>query len=101
MSTQTPGPWKITEIPATHPDAGNYWIEASQPQNTFDSCTALATVYDAPNATFIVRACNSHEAMVTKLREAMEKLDRQTMNESYGPEWWNEALSLAEGTVNK
>lgn len=70
---RTPGPWK-----ATHIGEGEFRKEIIIDTAT---CGQIAEVLDAgngaANAAFIVRACNSHDALLEALKAVMETFERE------------------------
>jgi len=74
--THTPTPWKITSTPdqvrAIGIDASN-WFEIGDDEGTICSARGRFEGINGANASFIVSACNAHDALV----EALEFIVRQ------------------------
>lgn len=89
MSTHTPGPWRVV-----HTADDRTFIDTEESNDNFIAqVDRNVTEYEA-NAAFIVRACNSHEAILEALKlcvEALEFIPCRARNKA------EEALRLAEG----
>lgn len=75
MMSHTPTPWKLEEIAPDDPawEAFEIWsATASAKMIANGSGTANMRVFGHGNAAFIVRAANSHEALVKALKELLD-----------------------------
>lgn len=103
MSTHTPGPWEVS-YSTNFPDQQTIQAVGSDRILALIDCN---DEQDEANAAFIVRACNSHEAMLEALKDCLtseectsirmkdpEKLIRrlQVINDRV-----HEAIRLTEG----
>lgn len=102
MTTQhTPGPWKVSETP----EPGSAWTITS-PSGHIAIGWGPGSSQDDANAEFIVRACNSHDALlaacqeVSKTGQVQEDKDGECTGVLITHEAWTwclEAVALATG----
>lgn len=70
MSAHTPTPWHVDDLCVVHHAQGCDWVVADcRPRSAdFANCTADFKE-QAPNAAFIITACNQHAALVAEVAE--------------------------------
>ena len=83
----TPGPWQ------GYMENKTAYIESKADQKIIASCGITTSPESKANAAFIVRACNSHDALV----EALEALEARAleMRKLINPKTWSDLESMA------